>query len=386
MIFWRKKTNETSHDEEARDEKLIHKKDEPAIEPPTEYDADIDPDFRHKELEETEREVIEDLSVTPVSHAIDADAKPQNPDGGGWLSRLTEGLVKSTHKFDLGLSDLLTKRKLTDDILQDIEDVLITADLGPKTAAKLVSTLRAQKFDKDVDITEVKQCLADEITRILEPCSAPLNVKAANNGPRVYMICGVNGVGKTTTIGKLAYQLHFKQQKKITMAAGDTFRAAAIEQLQIWADRTKCPLVAKDIGADSAAVAYEAYEQALNNQSDIVMIDTAGRLHNKQNLMAELEKMIRVLKKKDQDIPHEVILILDSTTGQNAIQQVQTFRDIVNVTGLVVTKLDGSAKGGVVVALADQFALPIYAVGVGEGIEDLQPFRADAFARTLMGI
>jgi fused signal recognition particle receptor len=386
MIFWRKKTNEKSHDEEARDEKLIHHKGEPAIEPSTDYDAEIDPDFRHNELEETEREVIEELSVTPVSHAIDVDAKHENPNGGGWLSRLTEGLVKSTNKFDLGLSDLLSKRKLTDDVLQDLEDLLIMADLGPKTAAKLVGTLRAQKFDKDVDVSEVKQILADEITKILSPIVQPLNVKAAANGPRVYMICGVNGVGKTTTIGKLAYQLHFKQQKKITMAAGDTFRAAAIEQLQVWADRTKCPLIAKDIGADSASVAFEAYEQAVKNQSDILMIDTAGRLHNKQNLMAELEKMIRVLKKKDNDIPHEVILILDSTTGQNAVQQVQTFRDLVNVTGLVVTKLDGSAKGGVVVALADQFGLPIYAVGVGEGIEDLQPFHAAEFARALVGL
>lgn len=200
------------------------------------------------------------------------------------------------------------------------------------------------------------------------------------------LICGVNGVGKTTTIGKLAYQIHYREHKKVMMAAGDTFRAAAIEQLQIWADRTKCPLVSSEIGSDAAALAFQSYERAVKEDMDVLMIDTAGRLHNKANLMAELEKITRVLKKKDENIPHEVILVLDATTGQNAISQVETFKQLVNVTGLVVTKLDGSAKGGVVVALSDKFGLPIFAVGVGEDIEDLQAFHAEEFAASLVGL
>ena len=227
--------------------------------------------------------------------------------------------------------------------------------------------------------TDINAILTASATHTME-------IAKPETGPRTYLICGVNGVGKTTTIGKLAYQLHFKRGKKVMIAAGDTFRAAAIEQLQIWADRTKCPLVARELGADAAAVAFEAYEKALNDNMDILMIDTAGRLHNKANLMAELEKIIRVLKKKEEAIPHEAILILDATTGQNAISQVETFLGLVKLTGLIVTKLDGSAKGGVVVALADKFGLPIYAVGVGEDIEDLQAFKADAFARTLVGL
>jgi fused signal recognition particle receptor len=387
MIFWRKKTNQSAQDQEARDETLIHPKGEPELEPSGDIDPEIDPDFRHNELEETEREVIEELVATPVPHDIQPEIKSENPEGGGWLSRLGEGLKKTSHKLDFGLSELFTKRKLDEELLSDLEDLLIMADIGVKTSAKLVSQLREQKFDKDVDVNLVKESLANSIAEILLVCERPLNVKAVSESkPRVYLICGVNGVGKTTTIGKLAYQLHFKQHKKITMAAGDTFRAAATEQLQIWAERSKSNLYAKDIGADSASVAYESYEQAVTQQSDILMIDTAGRLHNKSNLMAELEKMIRVLKKQDETIPHEVILILDSTTGQNAVQQVQTFKDIVNVTGLIVTKLDGSAKGGVVVALADQFGLPIFAVGVGEGIEDLQAFHANGFARSIVGL
>lgn len=387
MIFWRKNKNEKAQEEEARDEKLIHPKGEPALEPSTDYEPVIDSDFRHKELEETEAELIDELEIIPVSHAPDVTVKTESAAGGGWLSRLTDGLKKTTGKLDFGLSDLLTKKKLDEATLSELEDLLITADLGPKTAAKLVAHIRQQKFDKDCSADDIKNILAVEITKILMPCEKPLQMQAPENGlPFVFMVCGVNGVGKTTTIGKLAHKFHFKDHKKIMLAACDTFRAAATEQLQIWADRTSSSLMAKDIGADSASVAFESYEQAVNTGADILMIDTAGRLHNKANLMAELEKMVRVLKKKELTIPHEVLLVLDATTGQNAVQQVQIFKDMVNVTGLIVTKLDGSAKGGVVVALADQFAIPIYAIGVGEGLDDLQDFHAAAYARALVGL
>ena len=225
-----------------------------------------------------------------------------------------------------------------------------------------------------------------DIAEILKKSAYALETKKPEDGPRVYLICGVNGAGKTTTIGKLAYLLHFKLKKKVIIAAADTFRAAAIEQLKVWADRTMSPLIAKDIGADAAAVSFEAYEKAIADNMDILMIDTAGRLQNKTNLMEELQKVVRVIKKKNETVPHEVILVLDATTGQNAISQVEIFMSMVQITGLVVTKLDGSAKGGVVVALADQFGIPVYAVGVGEGIEDLQPFRPEAFAKALVGL
>ncbi|MBL8639356.1 MAG: signal recognition particle-docking protein FtsY [Alphaproteobacteria bacterium] len=306
--------------------------------------------------------------------------------GGGWLTRLTEGLSKSSHKIGSGLGDLFSKRRADEETLNALEDLLIEADLGPQTAASLVASLRQRKFDKDNSAHEVQVALAQDIAKILRKSERELDLDRARTGPLTFLICGVNGVGKTTSIGKLAYQFFAKHHKKVVLAAGDTFRAAAIEQLKIWADRCKCPLISSEIGSDSAALAFQAYEKALEQQADILMIDTAGRLHNKANLMAELEKISRVLKKKDATIPHEVILVLDATTGQNAISQVETFSQIVKLTGLVVTKLDGSAKGGVVVALADKFSLPIYAIGVGEDIEDLQPFHADQFAQALVGL
>ncbi|OIN86702.1 MAG: signal recognition particle-docking protein FtsY [Alphaproteobacteria bacterium CG1_02_46_17] len=306
--------------------------------------------------------------------------------GGGWLSRLTGGLSKSSGKIGGGLGDLFSKRKPDETTMSEFEDLLITADIGPATSARLVEAVCNRKYDKENCTREVQLALAEEIAAILSRTTKELNVEKAENGPRTMLICGVNGVGKTTTIGKLAYQFHYRQHKKVMMAAGDTFRAAAIEQLQIWADRTKCPLISSEIGSDSAALAYNAYEKAVESGVDILMIDTAGRLHNKANLMAELEKISRVLKKKDEALPHEVVLVLDATTGQNAIAQVETFSSIVKLTGLVVTKLDGSAKGGIVVALADKFGLPVFAVGVGEDIEDLQPFHPEEFARTLVGL
>jgi fused signal recognition particle receptor len=389
MFFWRKKANQAAQEQEAKDDKIIHHQGEPAIEPPTEYEADLNSEFTKHELHETAEEIISELEVTPVPEQQPAsfeNDKKSEEDGGGWLSRLTFGLAKSSGKIGTGLADIFTKRKPDDETLSELEDLLIEADMGPHTAANLVDKIRARKFDKDNTMAEVQVALAEDIATILSLSTHRLNFDKVAARPKTILICGVNGVGKTTTIGKLAYQIHYREHKRVMMAAGDTFRAAAIEQLQIWADRTKCPLVSSEIGSDAAALAFQAYERAVSENMDVLMIDTAGRLHNKANLMAELEKIVRVLKKKDASIPHDVILVLDATTGQNAISQVETFKQLVNVTGLVVTKLDGSAKGGVVVALADKFKLPIFAVGVGEDIEDLQPFHPDEFARGLVGL
>lgn len=387
MFFWRKKNNPAQQEREALEDKIIHHPNEPELEPSTEYDPVIDPEFKKHELNETEEEVLSELEITPVPSVVDSQEPPrQDSDGGGWLSRLTSGLSKSSGKIGGGLADIFSKRKPDAETLAELEDLLIMADMGPQTAALLVDSLRARKFDKDNTMEEVQKALADDIAAILDKTTRPLAFEKVGDSPKTILICGVNGVGKTTTIGKLAYHIHYRDHKKVMMAAGDTFRAAAIEQLQIWADRTKCPLVSSEIGADAAALAFQSYERAVKEGMDVLMIDTAGRLHNKANLMAELEKITRVLKKKDPAIPHEVILVLDATTGQNAISQVETFKQLVNVTGLVVTKLDGSAKGGVVVALAHKFGLPIFAVGVGEDIADLQAFHSQEFARSLVGL
>ncbi|MDY0030071.1 MAG: signal recognition particle-docking protein FtsY [Pseudobdellovibrionaceae bacterium] len=386
MLFWRKKNKSARQEREEAEDKIVHNPNDPAIEPPVEYEAELDPEFEKHELNETETEVIDELEEIPYAKSEPKPEVKKEDMGGGWLSRLTGGLSKSSGKIGSGLGDLFSKKKPDAQTLEELEDLLISADLGPSTAARLVQSLKERKFDKENSTQEVQIALAEEIATILKKNERELNVERAENGPRTVLVCGVNGVGKTTTIGKLAYQFHYRQHKKVMMAAGDTFRAAAIEQLQIWADRTKCPLISSEIGSDSAALAYSAYEKAVAENVDLLLIDTAGRLHNKANLMAELEKISRVLKKKDENVPHEVILVLDATTGQNAISQVETFSGIVQLTGLVVTKLDGSAKGGVVVALADKFGLPIYAVGVGEDIEDLQAFHPDEFAKTLVGL
>lgn len=386
MFFWRKKNNQAQQDQEAKEDKIIHHPNDPALEPATEYEAVIDPEFNKHELNETEEEIVSELEITPIPSTPDIAEKHEDSEGGGWLSRLTSGLSKSSGKIGTGIADIFSKSKPDAETLSQLEDLLIEADMGPHTAAMLVDKLRARKFDKENTMREVQAALASDIAEILKKSTHTLSFDKVGAGPKTMLICGVNGVGKTTTIGKLAYQIHYREHKKVMMAAGDTFRAAAIEQLQIWADRTKCPLVSSEIGSDAAALAFQAYERAVKEDMDVLMIDTAGRLHNKANLMAELEKITRVLKKKDDNIPHEVILVLDATTGQNAISQVETFKQLVNVTGLVVTKLDGSAKGGVVVALADKFGLPIFAVGVGEDIEDLQPFHAEEFANGLVGV
>jgi fused signal recognition particle receptor len=268
--------------------------------------------------------------------------------------------------------------------LEALEDMLIAADLGPVTAAKLVEEFGKSRFGKDVTGQDVKAALAAQITAILTPVSQELEIKSTHK-PFVILVVGVNGTGKTTTIGKFA-QNYVEHGLKVTLAAGDTFRAAAISQLKIWGERVGADVVAGEQGSDAAALAYRAFEQARAQKSDILLIDTAGRLHNKKDLMEELAKIMRVIKKLDPTAPHATILTLDATTGQNAHAQVEAFREMTQITGLVVTKLDGSAKGGVVVALADRFKLPIYAIGVGEQAGDLQPFLAADFSKALIGL
>lgn len=392
MVFWRKKKNIEIQEQEEQRQEVIHPKGEPAIEPDEDAANSIDRVETLHDLEEEHEPDIQDIKLTPEPvHTKLDDIKEKEEfkddfEEGGWFSRLTTGLTKSSTKISTGITDLLTKKKLDQETLDELEDVLIAADLGPSTAAKVIADFSHDRFGKDIDEAEIKEALADSIAKILEPVAKPLFITPPESGPFTILVCGVNGVGKTTTIGKLAQNFHMKDKQSVMLAAGDTFRAAAVEQLQIWADRTHTNFYGKDLGADAAAVAYEAYEKAKKDQTDILMIDTAGRLHNKANLMEELGKMHRVLKKHGDTLPHECLLVLDATTGQNAIAQVETFKDMVNISGLVVTKLDGSARGGIVVALADKFELPIYAVGVGETAEDLQPFHAKEFAKSLIGL
>ncbi len=302
----------------------------------------------------------------------------------GWLARLKAGLSRSSGKLGDGISGIFTKRKLDDAALEELEELLISADLGVSTAAKLTANLARNRFAKEVTPREVRASLAADIARILAPVARPLAVDPAHR-PHVVLVVGVNGSGKTTTIGKLA-KIYRDRGLKVLLAAGDTFRAAAIEQLSIWGERTGCPVVAKAPGADAAGLAFEALQRARAEGADLLIIDTAGRLHNRAELMAGLQKILRVLKKLDPEAPHDCLLVLDATTGQNAHAQVETFKELVQVTGLVVTKLDGSARGGVLVALAERFGLPVHAVGVGETAEDLRPFTADDFARGLLGL
>jgi fused signal recognition particle receptor len=302
---------------------------------------------------------------------------------GGFFSRLKEGLSRSTQKLSGGITAVFKKRRLDDAALEELEELLIAADLGTEAARKVIAAFRRTRFGKEVTDDEIKTALAEEIAVILAPVARPLELDPAHK-PHVVLVVGVNGVGKTTTIGKLA-QTYQAQGKRAIMAAGDTFRAAAVEQLQIWGERTGTPVVSGGPNADSAGLAFDALTKARAEGADVLLIDTAGRLHNKAALMDELAKIIRVLRKQDATAPHSVLLVLDATTGQNAVQQVKVFKDMVAVTGLVVTKLDGSARGGIVVALAEGFGLPVHAVGVGEKAGDLRPFDAGEFARGLVG-
>ncbi|MEI6987237.1 MAG: signal recognition particle-docking protein FtsY [Rhodospirillaceae bacterium] len=320
----------------------------------------------------------------PVPALVQAAVVVENIGSGGWLSRLRQGLAKSSGKLTDGISGIFTKRKLDHATLEELEDLLIGADLGPTTAARLTGDLARNRFGKEISGEDVRKILAEAIAALLAPVALPLEPDSSLK-PHVVLVVGVNGTGKTTTIGKLA-RLWREQGRSVMLVAGDTFRAAAVAQLKIWGERSGCVVVSKETGADAAGLAYEALERARREGVDLLLIDTAGRLHNKVDLMAELQKVVRVIRKLDPTAPHTVLLTLDATTGQNAHAQVEVFQDMVGVTGLIVTKLDGSARGGVLVALAERFGLPVHAIGVGEGVGDLRPFEPAAFARALMGL
>ncbi|MEE9375905.1 MAG: signal recognition particle-docking protein FtsY [Rhizobiaceae bacterium] len=301
-----------------------------------------------------------------------------------WLSRLKDGLSRSSNQLTENITAVFTKRKLDEDTLQELEDILIQADLGVETAMKITDALASQRMGKDVTDEEVREFMAGEIEKVLEPVAAELELDL-DHTPHVILVVGVNGSGKTTTIGKLSQKLYDAGFSTL-LVAGDTFRAAAIEQLQIWGDRTQSPVVSRPLGSDAAGLAYDAYSQALDEGRDVMLMDTAGRLQNKTELMDELEKIIRVLKKQDPTAPHTVLLTLDATTGQNALNQVEIFKDVSGVNGLVMTKLDGTARGGIMVAISAKFKLPVYFVGVGEQVDDLEPFEAREFARSIAGL
>ena len=301
----------------------------------------------------------------------------------GFFSRLKEGLTRSTQKLTENITAVFKKRKLDDEALEELEDILITADLGTDVAARIIANFRRTRFGREVTDEEIKTALAEEIAEILRPVAQPLEINRALK-PHVVLVVGVNGTGKTTTIGKLAQQ-YKEQGLKPVLVAGDTFRAAAVEQLQVWGQRTGAPVISAGQNADSAGLAFDGLTRARADGADVLLVDTAGRLHNKSALMEELRKIIRVMKKQDESAPHSILLVLDATTGQNALQQVGVFKDMVDITGLVVTKLDGSARGGIVVALAEAYGLPVHAVGVGEKAADLRPFDPMDYARGLVG-
>lgn len=301
----------------------------------------------------------------------------------GWFKRLSDGLTKTSARLGSGITGLFTKRKLDDDMLEELEDLLIGADLGVETAARITAELRKGRFDKEIAPDEVREVLSQEVERVLLPVAKPLQIDAGRK-PHVVLVVGVNGTGKTTTIGKLAARLR-AEGKSVMLAAGDTFRAAAIEQLKIWGERTGAPVISSAVGGDAASLAFTALQAAQSEQRDVLLLDTAGRLQNKSVLMEELQKVVRVLRKLDATAPHDVILVLDATTGQNAMMQVEAFKATAGVTGLVMTKLDGTARGGILVAISAKHAIPVHAIGVGEGVDDFQPFEAKEFANAIAG-
>jgi fused signal recognition particle receptor len=302
----------------------------------------------------------------------------------GWFQRLKSGLSRSSDRLEKGITEIFGRRKLDDASLEELEELLIASDMSVGIAAEVTEKLRRTRFNQSVAPEEVRGALAEEVARLLEPVAKPLKLDPAKQ-PHVVLVIGVNGSGKTTTIGKLAKQYR-DEGKSVVLAAGDTFRAAAVEQLRIWGERTGTPVIAGEAGADAAGLAYDALEAARDKGAELLLIDTAGRLHNKSDLMAELKKIVRVLRKLDPSAPHSILLVLDATVGQNAHAQAETFREMVGVTGIVMTKLDGTAKGGVLVSLAEKYGIPIHFIGVGESAEDLRPFEATAFARSLVGL
>ena len=324
---------------------------------------------------------LEFIAITPEKQVEATTEKPQTK---GWFGRLRDGLKRSSSSITQGVVALVTKKKLDGEALEELEDILIQADLGVDTAMAITTRLEDERFGKEVSEEEIKQVLADEVAKVLQPVAHPLRVAPARK-PHVVLMVGVNGAGKTTTIGKLASKMSALGLKPM-LAAGDTFRAAAIEQLKVWGERTGAPVIARPQGSDAASLAFDALTQARENDTDVLLIDTAGRLQNRTELMAELEKVIRVIRKIDPTAPHDVLLTLDATTGQNALNQVEVFGKMADVTGLVMTKLDGTAKGGILVAIARKHQIPVHLIGVGEAIDDLEAFDPTSFARAIAGL
>ena len=318
--------------------------------------------------------------ITPASVPIVIEEPA--PQKSGWFSRLKEGLSKSSKTITSSITAIFTKRKLDKETLQELEDTLIQADLGITVAERIIKAVSHGRYDKEIDPEEVKQILASEVAKVLKPVEVPFNF--GTEKPFVILVVGVNGSGKTTTIGKLG-SIAASEGFKVMFAACDTFRAAAVEQLTIWGERIGAVTKSAPTGADAAGLAFDALKQAREDGTDILFIDTAGRLQNKAYLMDELDKVVRVIKKQDEAAPHAVLLVLDATTGQNALAQAEIFTKVAGVTGLIMTKLDGTARGGILVAIAEKFKLPIHAIGVGESIDDLQPFDAVAFSRAIAG-
>jgi fused signal recognition particle receptor len=317
------------------------------------------------------------------SEALPAAAPQSVAAGRGWLSRLTSGLSKSSRTITTSIADIFTKRRLDKDALQDLEDVLLQADLGVTVAERIVKAVAVGRYDREIEPAEVRRILAEEVAKVLKPVEVPFRV--GSQKPFVVLVVGVNGSGKTTTIGKLG-AIAASEGHKVMFAACDTFRAAAIDQLKVWGGRVGARTIAAGPGADAAGLAFDAMTEARNDGADILFIDTAGRLQNKAHLMDELDKVVRVIRKQDATAPHAVLLVLDATTGQNAVAQAEVFTRVAGVTGLIMTKLDGTARGGILVAIAEKFHLPVHAIGVGEAIDDLQPFEAEAFARAIAGL
>lgn len=299
-----------------------------------------------------------------------------------WLHKLSLGLKKSSDKITLGLSDIFTKQKPDEQILEELEEVLLTADIGVQASAKIMRNFATRRLDKNLDMASIKKILAEEIATILTPCEKELRITKPQNTPFVILMTGVNGAGKTTTIGKLAARL--KNNYQISFIAGDTFRAAAVEQLEEWGKRNHIRVYKGENGCDSAGLCFDGLQEAIKQKDDIVFIDTAGRLQNKTGLMDELKKIIRVIRKVIPEAPHASLLTIDATTGQNALSQIQLFKEAADIDGLIITKLDGTAKGGIIVAMAQEQTLPIYYIGVGEQIDDLDRFSAQDYAKQLL--
>ncbi|MGX7708261.1 signal recognition particle-docking protein FtsY [Methylobacterium sp. Gmos1] len=340
-----------------------------------------EPEVREPEVREPEVEGSEPDTLV----IYQPPAEPEAPaEKRSWWGRLTGGLKRTSSALSDRVTGLFTKRKLDADTLEELEDALIQADFGLETATRIADAVGKGRYEKGIAPDEVRAILATEVERALDPVAQPLVIDTSKK-PFVILMIGVNGAGKTTTIGKLTQKFR-AQGHSVMLAAGDTFRAAAIEQLRVWGERTGAPVVARPQGSDAAGLAYDALQAAREAGTDILLIDTAGRLQNKAGLMAELEKVIRVIRKLDAETPHAVLLVLDATVGQNALSQVETFQKMAGVTGLVMTKLDGTARGGILVALAAKFGLPVHYIGVGEGVDDLEPFAARDFARAIAGL